>query len=51
MTLPPVDESLLLRFLVDLLKTPSPTGFSEDAIALTERVFRAIPGFFAPYRG
>jgi putative aminopeptidase FrvX len=44
MTLPPVDESLLLRFLVDLLKTPSPTGFSEDAIALTERVFRAIPG-------
>jgi putative aminopeptidase FrvX len=26
------------------LKTPSPTGFSEDAIALTERVFRAIPG-------
>ena len=44
MSLPSIDESLLLRFLVDLLKTPSPTGFSEDAIALTERVFRAIPG-------
>lgn len=44
MSLPPIDEPLLLRFLVDLLKTPSPTGFSEEAIALTERVFRAIPG-------
>ncbi len=44
MTLPPIDETLLQRFLVDLLKTPSPTGFSEEAIALTERVFRAIPG-------
>ena len=44
MSLPSIDESLLLLFLVDLLKTPSPTGFSEDAIALTERVFRAIPG-------
>jgi len=44
MTLPPIDESLLLRFLVDLLKTPSPSGFSEEATAFTERVFRAIPG-------
>jgi len=44
MTLPAIDESLLLKFLVDLLKTPSPTGYSEEAIALTERVFRAIPG-------
>jgi len=44
MTLPPIDESLLLLFLVDLLKTPSPTGFSEEATVLTERVFRAIPG-------
>ena len=44
MTLPPVDETLLLRFLVDLLKTPSPTGYSEEAIALTERIFRSIPG-------
>lgn len=44
MTLPTIDEALLLRFLVDLLKTPSPTGYSEAAIALTERVFRSIPG-------
>ena len=44
MTLPDIDESLLLRFLVDLLKTPSPTGYTEEAVLLTERVFRALPG-------
>lgn len=44
MTLPDIDESMLLKFLVDLLKTPSPTGYSHDAITLTERAFRAIPG-------
>ncbi len=44
MTLPAIDESLLLKVLVDLLKTPSPTGYSEEAMAFTERVFRAIPG-------
>ncbi len=44
MNLPEIDEILLQRFLVDLLKTPSPTGYAEEAIALTERVFRAIPG-------
>mgnify|MGYP001768421606 CR=1 FL=1 len=44
MTLPQIDETLLLKVLVDLLKTPSPTGFADGAIALTERVFRAIPG-------
>jgi putative aminopeptidase FrvX len=43
-TLPEIDESLLLRVLVDLLKTPSPTGFSEEAILLTEKAFSAIPG-------
>ena len=44
MTLPLIDETLLLKFLVDLLKTPSPSGYSEGAIALTERVFRSIAG-------
>ncbi len=44
MTLPQIDERLLLKVLVDLLKTPSPTGFADGAVALTERVFRAIPG-------
>ncbi len=44
MPLPPIDESLLLKFLADLLKTPSPTGYAEEATLLTERVFRSIPG-------
>ena len=44
MNLPDIDEALLQGFLVDLLKTPSPTGFAEEAIALTERIFRSIPG-------
>lgn len=44
MTLPGIDEALLLKFLVDLLKTPSPTGYSQEAIAFTERAFNAIPG-------
>ena len=37
--LPPVDESSLLTFLADLLDTPSPTGFAEPAIELTEHAF------------
>ena len=44
MQLPPIDEHLLVRFLTDLLKTPSPTGYAEEALLLTEKVFRAIPG-------
>ena len=44
MKLPPIDERQLLGFLVELLNTPSPTGFTENAIALTERVLGSIPG-------
>ncbi len=44
MQLPQVDEGLLTKFLVDLLKTPSPTGFTQEAIALVDRVFRNLPG-------
>ncbi len=43
-TLPDVDSALLTKFLVDLLKTPSPTGFAQEAIALTEHVFHNLPG-------
>lgn len=42
--LPEIDESLLLRVLVDLLKTPSPTGFCDEAVLFTEKVFRSIGG-------
>ncbi|MBA4374911.1 MAG: peptidase M42 [Anaerolinea sp.] len=44
MQLPQVDDGLLTKFLVDLLKTPSPTGFTDEAIALIDRVFRNLPG-------
>lgn len=43
-SLPEVDPALLTRFLVELLKTPSPTGFAHEAIAYTEHVFGNIPG-------
>ncbi len=42
--LPPVDESSLLTFLADLLDTPSPTGFSDKAVELTEHAFEKIGG-------
>lgn len=44
MQLPKIDEGLLTKFLVELLKTPSPTGYVQDAVALTARVVRNLPG-------
>ena len=41
-SLPIVDEGILVRFLVDLLKTPSPTGFAHEAIALIDKVLRKL---------
>ena len=34
-SLPPIDKKYLLDFLVELLNTPSPTGFAHHAVALT----------------
>ncbi|MDP3721154.1 MAG: peptidase M42, partial [Anaerolineaceae bacterium] len=42
MELPQVDEGLLNRFLVELLKVPSPTGYTQEAASLLQRVFRSI---------
>ena len=42
--LPDVDAALLTKFLVELLKSPSPTGFAHEAISLTDHVFRNLPG-------
>ncbi len=42
-TIPEIDTKYLLEFLTDLLNTPSPTGFTEGAIALTEQALRAFP--------
>ncbi len=36
MTLPNIDTNYLTQFLVDLLNIPSPTGFTEDAIAFVK---------------
>ncbi len=37
MSLPAIDQDYLVDFLVKLLNTPSPTGFTEDAIAFVEK--------------
>jgi len=42
--LPSVDEQFLLNVLVDLLNTPSPTGFTDRAIQLIQEVLARFPG-------
>ena len=42
--LPEINTQFLLDFLTTLLNTPSPTGFTEPAIAFTEQTLKAIPG-------
>jgi putative aminopeptidase FrvX len=44
MPLPKIDSEHLTNFLVDLLNIPSPTGFTEDAIAFIEKELAAYPG-------
>jgi putative aminopeptidase FrvX len=41
--LPPIDTHYMLEFLTGLLKTPSPTGFTDLAIAFTEQALSAFP--------
>ncbi|HVN55940.1 MAG TPA: M42 family metallopeptidase [Anaerolineaceae bacterium] len=41
--LPPIDTDYLLRFLRDLLNTPSPTGLAERAIERTRETLGAFP--------
>ena len=43
MTLPTIDTESMLSFLSGLLNTPSPTGFSAQAIAYTEQALRQFP--------
>jgi putative aminopeptidase FrvX len=43
MPLPPIDEAYLQEILVDLLKIPSPTGFTERVIAHTEKLMGVYP--------
>jgi putative aminopeptidase FrvX len=44
MTLPPIDHDFLTSFITDLLNTPSPTGFTDRAIALCEDALTDLPG-------
>jgi putative aminopeptidase FrvX len=44
MSLPAIDTDFLLDFLVQLLNTPSPTGYTEKAIALTEEALAGFSG-------
>jgi aminopeptidase len=41
--LPTIDTAYMLQFLVELLNTPSPTGFAQQGIALTEKALSAFP--------
>ncbi len=43
MPLPKIDTEYLTTFLVDLLNIPSPTGYTEDAIAFVEKELSAYP--------
>jgi len=44
MKLPEIDTDAMLSFLVQLLNTPSPTGFTEGAIKLCEETLETVPG-------
>jgi putative aminopeptidase FrvX len=44
MTLPEINTDAMIDFLVELLNTPSPTGFTEKAIDLCAEVLAEIPG-------
>jgi putative aminopeptidase FrvX len=44
MKLPEIDQTGMITFLTELLETPSPTGFTEWAIALCEEALKPIAG-------
>ncbi|MBN1537564.1 MAG: M42 family metallopeptidase [Anaerolineales bacterium] len=41
--IPPIDTKYLIKFLVELLNTPSPTGYTHKAINLTEKALKKFP--------
>ncbi|MCP4141356.1 MAG: M42 family metallopeptidase [Chloroflexi bacterium] len=43
MTLPKINNEKMLDFLVELLNTPSPTGYTDNAITLIEKAFSTFP--------
>jgi putative aminopeptidase FrvX len=43
MPLPSIDTQFLIKFLVDLLNTPSPAGLADPAVMFTEQTLRSFP--------
>jgi putative aminopeptidase FrvX len=43
MSLPTIDSNYLVQFLTGLLNTPSPSGFTAEAVAYTEKALGAFP--------
>lgn len=43
MPIPPLNKEGLIAFLAGLLNTPSPTGYTEEALAYTEQALAAFP--------
>ncbi|NJD59201.1 MAG: peptidase M42 [Anaerolineales bacterium] len=43
MSLPQIDTEFLLNFLSGILRTPSPTGLADPAVAYTEQAFKSFP--------
>jgi putative aminopeptidase FrvX len=43
MSLPDIDNEYLIQFLVDLLNIPSPTGYTDEAIAFVEKELSSYP--------
>lgn len=43
MSLPSIDHAYLLDFLTGLLNTPSPTGYTDEAVQFTEQALSAFP--------
>ncbi len=49
MTLPEIDTAYMLQFLVDLLNTPSPTGYTHQAIELIATALEDFPALQISY--
>jgi putative aminopeptidase FrvX len=41
--LPQIDTDFMLEFLIELLNTPSPTGFTHHAVTLTSKTLKQFP--------
>ena len=47
--LPPINTDYLLNFLTQLLKIPSPTGYTQAAVQYVEKEFQRFPEIYSDY--